>query len=91
VRQTQRSIPLVASMLVLSLGCSDSTAPGSQPPPTSPAPTAQSGYVWGFVIDAAGSGGCVHGAVVEIVDGPGTGGKSAQPDGCSKWDYSGGY
>ena len=36
-------------------------------------------------------GACVHGAVVEIVQGPGTARKSAQADGCSAWDYSGGY
>jgi len=85
------SILLFGSLVVLCLGCGDSTAPPQSPLPQSPPPTspATSGYIWGYVVDAAG--GCIAGAVVEIVDGPGTGRKSGQADDCSAWDYGGSY
>jgi hypothetical protein len=89
--QPRNSSALLVSLLVLCLGCGDTAAPLPQSPPSTPAPTAESGYIWGFVIGAGGSGACVRGGVVEIVDGPGTGRKSAQADGCGAWDYSGGY
>jgi hypothetical protein len=92
MRQTQSSVPLLASLLVLCLGCGDTAAPAleSPPPPstpTTPAPTPLSGFIWGQVLNQAG--GCIRGAMVEIVAGPGTGRQSGQPDDCSAWDYTG--
>jgi hypothetical protein len=46
-----------------------------------------SGYIWGQVLDESGI--CLRGAVVEIVEGPGTGRKSGQPDDCEAWAYDG--
>jgi hypothetical protein len=87
--QRRSSSALLGSFLFLCLGCGDTAGPVSESPPPTPEPTAESGYIWGFVVGVSGA--CVHGAVVEIVQGPGTGRKSAQADGCSAWDYSGGY
>jgi len=73
--------------VVLGLGCGEPTAPTRQPSP--PTPTATNGYIWGHVLDQSGL--CLHGAEVEIVDGPGVGLKSGQSDGCAAWDYDIGY
>jgi hypothetical protein len=81
----RNSSPLLASFLVLCLGCGDAAAPVPQSPP--PTPTATSGFIWGQVLDQSGL--CLDGGVVEIVDGPGIGEKSGQPDGCNAWDYVG--
>jgi hypothetical protein len=86
--QLRNRFPLLGSCFVLCLGCGDTAAPVSQsPPPTPPTPTTTSGFLWGQVLDQSGL--CLHGGVVEIVDGPGTGRRSGQPDGCSAWDYVG--
>ena len=45
------------------------------------------GTIWGQVLTE--SGGCIRGALVEIVAGPGLGQKSGQPDNCGAWDYDG--
>lgn len=47
----------------------------------------RSGFIWGQVLKESGM--CIRGAVVEIVDGPGIGLKSGQPDECDAWDYVG--
>jgi hypothetical protein len=92
VRQTQSSVPLLVSLLVLCLGCGDATAPAleSPPPPstpTPPPPTPMTGFIWGQVLDKSGL--CIRGGMVEIVAGPGTGRKTGQPDDCGAWDYTG--
>jgi hypothetical protein len=45
------------------------------------------GFIWGQVLDEAGV--CLSGGRVEIVEGPGTGQASGQPDSCGAWDYVG--
>jgi carboxypeptidase family protein len=42
---------------------------------------------WGTVVDASGV--CIRGSTVSIVDGPGTGNHSGQPDECNAWGYDG--
>lgn len=49
------------------------------------APT--NGFIWGQVLSQTGP--CIRGAVVMIVNGPGTGRQSGQPDDCDAWDYTG--
>jgi hypothetical protein len=87
----RNSSPLLLSFLVLCLGCGDTAAPSQSPPPTPqsppPAQPAMSGFIWGQVLKESGV--CIRGAVVEIVDGPGIGLKSGQPDECGAWDYVG--
>ena len=86
--QPWNSSLLLGSLLLLSLSCGDAAEPTPQspqsPPPT---PTSTSGFIWGQVLDQSGL--CLHGAVVEIVQGPGTGRKSGQPDECDAWAYVG--
>jgi len=48
-----------------------------------------SGRILGYVVDQSGL--CITGAVVEIIDGPGTGRTSGQADVCAAWDYGGEY
>ena len=86
------SILLLGSLVVLCLGCGDTTAPAPQSPlPQSPPPTssATSGFIYGYVVDQSGI--CIRGAMVQIVEGPGTGRKSGQADACAAWDYGGEY
>jgi len=45
------------------------------------------GFIWGTVVDAAGI--CIPGATISIVDGPGAGRQSGQPDECNAWDSDG--
>jgi hypothetical protein len=45
------------------------------------------GFIWGQVLEESGV--CIRGGMVEIVEGPGTGRKSGQPDDCGAWDYDG--
>jgi hypothetical protein len=90
--QPRNSSPLLGSFLVLCLGCSDTAAPVSQSPPPTPqsppsTPPATSGFIWGQVLKESGP--CIRGAMVEIVEGPGIGQKSGQPDNCGPWDYDG--
>jgi hypothetical protein len=48
-------------------------------------PSSGGGHLWGQVL--AEGGGCIRGAMVEIVEGPGTSRKSGQPDppSCDPW------
>jgi hypothetical protein len=46
-----------------------------------------SGFIWGQVLKESGL--CIRGAMVEIIEGPGMGRKSGQPDNCGAWDYDG--
>ena len=85
-----RSSSLIAgSLLALCLGCGDNTAPALQPstPPTPPPSAAAGGFIWGQVLDSSGV--CLHGGMVQIVDGPGAGRASTQPEVCDAWDYVG--
>ena len=50
-------------------------------------PPEASGFIWGQVLEESGV--CIRGAMVEIVEGPGIGRKSGQPDNCGPWDYDG--
>jgi hypothetical protein len=52
-----------------------------------PPSTALSGFIWGQVLDESGV--CLRGGTVEIVEGPGTGLTSGQPDSRGAWDYVG--
>lgn len=63
--------------------------PPAQTPPTpiSPPSPVMTGWIWGEVLDSRGA--CVHQGVVEIIDGPGAGRVSNQPDGCDAWDEPG--
>jgi hypothetical protein len=77
--------PLFGPLLVLCLACGDTAAPEPQSP--EPTPTAPSGHLWGQVLDRSGI--CIRGATVEIVQGPGIGRKSGQPEQCDAWAYEG--
>ena len=86
-RPWNRSL-FLGSLVALCLSCGDIAAPTPRspqsPPPT---PTSTSGYLWGQVVDESGL--CLRGAMVEIVEGPGVGQKSGQPDQCDAWAYVG--
>jgi len=78
-----RKGPLLILVLGVSLSaCSDPTGEDSGRPVD---PSAGIGHIWGQVL--AKGGGCIRGGMVEIVGGPGTGQKSAQPDppSCDPW------
>ena len=68
-------------------------APGSDPPPTpappTPAPPAAVAFLAGMVL--SNGGGCIKGAVVEIVAGQGIGRRSTQTAPCSWWDWEDGF
>lgn len=74
-------------------GCSADT---SDPLPTVPAPpqanppTSSSGIIWVMVIEERGSGACIPGATIQIVDQSGEAGERIRQEPCSVWDYGGG-
>src|SRR6478735_10783246 len=68
-------------------GTESPSPPSSPPSMPGPMPTSMNGFIWGQVIDDAGV--CIRGATIEIVNGPGTGRSSGQPDECDAWAYDG--
>ena len=67
------------------------TIPAPVLPPQSPQPPPNPavGYVWGHVVGP--SGGCIPGAVVEIIEGPSTGSRTTQVAPCNAWSYAVGW
>ncbi len=55
-----------------------------------PPPIGGPGWIWGFVTDDTWQR-CIPDALLEIVDGPGTGRKVVQKEGCTVWDDYGGF
>ena len=86
-------------LAVMLSGCSTESVPPTAPtppPPPAPAPTppappapAPVGFLAGMVL--SNSGGCIQGAVVEIVGGQGIGRRMTQTAACSWWDWEEGY
>ena len=82
---------LLAALPVVVTACAesgDSTEPRRLTPETPPA--IAPGSVWGHVYSAAGGGSCLLHAVVEIIEGPGTGRTSGQEP-CDYWNFGGGF
>jgi hypothetical protein len=50
-------------------------------------PAEMTGMIWGQVLDSLGA--CLRGGMAEIIDGPGAGQISRQPEECDAWDYVG--
>lgn len=77
----------VALTLLISCNGQSPTAPAGQPPTQTPPPTsARMGIVSGNVY-AGSSGGCVLGAVVEVMDGAKAGTRATQTGCQTPWDY----
>ena len=85
---------LIVVVTLILFGCSDGsrpqplpTAPEPPPVPATPAPPApELTFLSVVVTEHGGSGACVPGATVEIVNGQGLGRRVSQNDMCSYWD-----
>ena len=66
----------------------DAPAPPPPPPPAS-GPSSSLTFLWGMVIE--GSGVCIVGASVRVLDGQRAGVSMTQETPCDAWAYSGGF
>ena len=80
---------------VLVLGCDGGVPPAPTPQfgttdsPASPSPPASaSAFIWAMVLEDAG--GCIPGATIQVLAGPGAGATIVQDTQCNAWGYGGG-
>jgi hypothetical protein len=76
-------LPVVA--VLLTAACADWSSSGPEPTGSE----ALEGFVWGHVVE--GSGVCIAGAKVHIVEGPGAGRSTPQRYPCDAWSYGDGF
>jgi hypothetical protein len=74
-------------------GCSADTSdrlPTVPAPPLANPPASSSGIIWVMVLDERGSGVCLPGATIQIVEQSGKAGETIFQEPCSVWDFGGG-
>ena len=83
------AVILVAITVSACSGGTSATGPTGLPstPPTSRSPS--TGFLWAMGVDK--TGGCIAGAVAEVIDGQRKGETQIQETPCSVWDYGGGF
>jgi hypothetical protein len=86
ISRFSRALTAGAACVIIASSCSDVVS--APPVVRSHAAATSSAFIWALVVDP--SGGCITGATIYVVSGPGAGQTFVQDPYCDAWSYSGG-